>query len=59
LDAEVRTIQQSDPDTLWLGAATRGFFRLTRRPGDPDWTNAEVKVYSETNGLPAAQGWST
>ena len=58
-DTEVRTLRQSDSNTLWLGTATRGFIRVTRRANDPDWTKAEIKAYLETNGLPASQGWST
>jgi len=57
-NAEVGSLVQDGPDSLWLGTTTRGFYHIIRPPGSREWTQATATAYFGTHGLPAQQGWS-
>jgi signal transduction histidine kinase/CheY-like chemotaxis protein len=57
ITAEVRMMETDGPDTLWLGTTTRGYIRVTREPGQPDWRTAKTDSYLGNRGVSAQPGW--
>ena len=43
--------------SLWIGAASRGYFKVMRPAGDTDWRRARVTHYGPAHGLPAEHGF--
>src|SRR5690606_22085813 len=57
IEGEPHTMHEEPDGTLWAAMSSRGVFRARRPSNNAPWSQAVVKHFFESDGLPAGHGW--